>query len=657
MQQMYAEQTPAWAIFPNKLAVNVQKDICLVNMPFDCFTSPSIGLSILKAEAQKAGLSAVVEYGGIYLAAFMGLDRYKKLQNGASTMMLAPEMLFQPFVGYEKHKSFQEIKKYYMKKCPERKMEYAAYVDECEALQSTIDRFLDEYTEHILEYHPKIVGVTYSFQQCNAGLALLKRIKEKAPSVITVLGGSGATLNAGQALIDTMSQIDYVYTGESDDTFAEASRLMMEGRREELYERFPWILRKGGTPVTHCTEDLNQVAWPDYDDFFEALERTGLRQRIYPLLLVEGSRGCWWGCKHRCRFCGLHGSEEVLRYRKKDVRRLVQEIEYLSKRYQGKDFMFTDCILDMEHIRELPAMLEGKGYHFFAEVKSNLTLEQLHGLKKAGFLALQPGIESLQDDLLKLMNKGNRAIRHVELLKNARTAGISLAWNIIQRFPTEKVQWYEEMLDMIPLLAHLGVPNLNVLQYQRNSVFTTDHEKYGVNVRPCDFYRYLFSEDEEFIWKFAEYFEKTEEAVSEVSGTMICRETSAPYEAAIQEAVFRWRREADEHHMLTYFVQGDFMGIFDTRDCAVNRKQVLEGLEKEICLLADQAIRVSQVRQILQDRAVAAEIDQAIAALRQRKLLIQIGEEILFLAVPRNFPKVGKHLPFWIGYIDLHKEE
>lgn len=56
-------------------------------------------------------MSAVVEYGNIYLASYIGFARYKKLQNGASTMMLAPEMLFQPFAGYEKAKSLEEVKR------------------------------------------------------------------------------------------------------------------------------------------------------------------------------------------------------------------------------------------------------------------------------------------------------------------------------------------------------------------------------------------------------------------------------------------------------------------------------------------------------------------------------------------------------------------
>lgn len=615
------------------------KDICLVNMPFDCLTSPSIGLSILKAELQRAGMSAVVEYGNIYLASYIGFARYKKLQSGASTMMLAPEMLFQPFAGYEKAKSLEEVKAFYCRTYPEKEAIYAAYADECIKLQPQIDAFLEEYAERILAYHPKIVGVTYSFQQCNAALALLKRMKEKDDSVITVLGGSGATLNAGQALMDTMSQIDYVYTGESDDTFAEASKMMMEGRKQEIYERFPWILRKGGKPQTHSVADLNQSAFPDYDDFFAALKETGLGAHIYPVLLIEGSRGCWWGCRHRCRFCGLHGSEAVLEYRKKDTHRLVEELEYLSERYQTKNFMFTDCILDRGHIEELPEWLEGKEYQFFAEVKSNLTKDQMQGLRKAGFVVLQPGIESLQDDLLRLMNKGNRAIRHIELLKNARTAGISLAWNIIQRFPTEKKEWYYEMIDFIPLLTHLGVPHLNVLQYQRNSVFTVEREKYGVTVTPCDFYSYLFYDNAAFIEQFAEYFERRDGE-------------AAVYEEDLKNAVLQWRKEADQHHILTYFVQGEFLGICDTRDCASEQKMVLEGLEKEICLLADQVISIDKLQEALQNRFEALCVKEAIQRLKDQKLLIQIGNEILFLAVPRNFPKVGKYMPFWLGYIE-----
>ena len=621
-----------------------EKDICLINMPFDCFNSPSIGLSILKAEAVKAGLSAVVEYGGIYLADFIGIDKYRELQNGAGSMMLVPEVLFLPFAGFENYRSYEEIKAYYCSTFSDMKEEYAAFIDRCMDLQPEINQFLDVFTDRILEYEPKLAGASYSFQQCNAALAVLKRLKEKRPSLITFMGGSAVSMNAGQALIDTMPQIDYIYAGESDDCFALASRWMIEGKREQIYEHFPWILRKGGVPQSHAVSDMDLVSLPDYDDYFEALDRTGLRQYFKPLLLVEGSRGCWWGCKHRCRFCGLHASEDALRYRKKSIQKLTNEMEYLSDRYGIKDFMFTDCILDMGHVKEFPQYLAGKGYSIFAEVKSNLTRGQLEGLYQAGFSTIQPGIESLQDDLLKLMNKGNRAIKHIELLKNARTIGIVLAWSIIQKFPLEKSQWYEEMLEMLPLLSHLSPPNLNVLQYQRNSVFTVEHEAYGVSVRPCGFYSYITYDNETFIREFAEYYEVEEPE-------------EMPYENGLKEQVLDWQRQFAQHHMLTYFVQGDFCGILDTRDCAVSKKMVLDGLEKEICVLADQVITLDRLYTILETRFSEKEICEALENLKQKKLLIQIGKEILFLAVPRNYRKLQNNKAFWTSYIEKNPRD
>ena len=124
-----------------------------------------------------------------------------------------------------------------------------------------------------------------------------------------------------------------------------------------------------------------------------------------------------------------------------------------------------------------------------------------------------------------------------------------------------------------------------------------------------------------------------------------------PYEPDLQKQVFQWQKEFAEHHMLSYFMQGDFCGILDTRECAVSRKMVLDGLEKEICVLADQVITVEYLYDILKNRFEKEEIVQALEKLKKKKLLIQIGNEILFLAIPRNYRGLKKNLAFWTGYI------
>src|SRR5207237_5488138 len=83
-----------------------------------------------------------------------------------------------------------------------------------------------------------------------------------------------------------------------------------------------------GRPVVH---NLDDTSIPDYDEFFDALNGSPVRDYVEPGLLVETSRGCWWGAKHHCTFCGLNGSGIV--YRSKSPQRTLTEIEQLTERY------------------------------------------------------------------------------------------------------------------------------------------------------------------------------------------------------------------------------------------------------------------------------------------------------------------------------------
>lgn len=58
---------------------------------------------------------------------------------------------------------------------------------------------------------------------------------------------------------------------------------------------------------------------------------------------------------------------------------------------------------------------------------SKLTEDDIRSLADIGFAELQPGIDSLQDDVLNLMNKGCRAIKQLETLKHCRAHNVNAA--------------------------------------------------------------------------------------------------------------------------------------------------------------------------------------------------------------------------------------
>jgi magnesium-protoporphyrin IX monomethyl ester (oxidative) cyclase len=60
-------------------------------------------------------------------------------------------------------------------------------------------------------------------------------------------------------------------------------------------------------------QDLDGLPYPTFDDYFAQLRTTSFAKRVLPALVMETSRGCWWGAKHHCTFCGLNAEGMAFR--------------------------------------------------------------------------------------------------------------------------------------------------------------------------------------------------------------------------------------------------------------------------------------------------------------------------------------------------------
>src|SRR5262249_30613673 len=160
--------------------------------------------------------------------------------------------------------------------------------------------------------------------------------------------------------------------------------------------------------------------------YFQALAASPLRTSVRPGLPLETSRGCWWGAAHQCTFCGLNGSS--LGFRSKSSERVLAEIRELEERHGISDFEVVDNILDMGYFKTLVPALAGeeRRRHIFYEVKANLTRAHVEALQRAGITWVQPGIESLHTEVLRLMDKGISGWQNVQLLKWTREFGVRL---------------------------------------------------------------------------------------------------------------------------------------------------------------------------------------------------------------------------------------
>ena len=215
------------------------------------------------------------------------------------------------------------------------------------------------------------------------------------------------------------------------------------------------------TAPTPPADQLDDLPAPDYDEYFQRAEdlgvlpRTGLRNVWLP---IETGRGCWWGAKHHCTFCGLNGA--TMRFRSKSAERVLNELAEQARRYRSFHFEAVDNIVDMAYFTKLFPVLADRetGYEIFYEVKANLSREQLRLMAQAGVTHIQPGIESLSSNVLRLMRKGVRASQNVNLLRWAHYYGINVDWNLLWGFPGETEQDYADQAAVIPHLRHLPPP-------------------------------------------------------------------------------------------------------------------------------------------------------------------------------------------------------
>lgn len=476
--------------------------ICLVNPPFFDTHRPSIGLGILKAILNRAGFDATIHYANMWYAEALGIDDYVNLSNTRPEDALG-DWVFGAAAFPEFSPDHDEYLTALVKARPYIAFGRTEWREWLKERRAKAVAFVDDIVERLLGEKPRIVGCTSTFCQHAAALAILRRIRERDPTIITMMGGANCESSMGKTTHRNFEWVDFVVSGEAEDIIVPLCRGAIEHGRELPMKAVPYgvlapVHRARAYPQGKLGDgvpralaiDVNSIPPPDYSEYFAEVEKSTYRKRLIPNLLIETSRGCWWGQISHCTFCGLNG--HGMSYRSKSPDKVMQELEHLVGTYKVRKVEAVDNILDMRYFETvLPRLAEFKpSLSLFFETKSNLTRQHLEILSKSGTRAIQPGIESLDTRVLKLMQKGVSAWQNVRLLKWARKYGFIVSWNTIIGFPGEEDSWYGEVSNLIPKLFHLQPGSVQELRFDRFSPYHNNPETYGLKLEPYATYKY-----------------------------------------------------------------------------------------------------------------------------------------------------------------------
>lgn len=449
--------------------------------PFAGLDRPALGPHLLQAVARDEGFEVTVFYANITFARVLGEPLYHRICYSSSTMLAGERVFAHLAFGVPRLGNRRPGDEVFFKGTVAERQP-AVTLEELEHASAVATAWLPDVAAEILALGSDIVGCSTTFEQTAASVALLRRLKESRPEIVTLLGGANCEGEMGDRLASLVPEIDYTFVGECEGVFPEFLRDISAQRR-------PSARLVHGTPCG----DMDALPCVDYSEYYKRLESVAdfhfVREKEVRLP-YESSRGCWWGEKQHCLFCGMNA--ETIRFRRKDPARVVSDLTVLLGAHPSKRISMVDNIMPYEFFKTLlPALAQSDlQAHIFYEQKANLNLHQVKLLREAGVAVIQPGIEALSTPLLRLMRKGVSAAQNIRLLRYCRSCDIAVNWNLLYAFPQDRLAWYEETLRLLPLLRHLHPPSgLSHLSLDRFSPYHDNPGAFGISaVAPIDAY-------------------------------------------------------------------------------------------------------------------------------------------------------------------------
>jgi ribosomal peptide maturation radical SAM protein 1 len=604
---------------------SVADRVLLISMPFGPVERPSLALGLLHAHCARLGIECRTSYLNLEFAELVGMRDYGWLSGKAPYTAFAGEWVFAEAV-YGPRPSVDE--RYLARVMSERWRSSDHDIQRLQRIREAVPGFLDRSADQIVADGYTLVGFTSVFQQNLASLALGARLKQRSPDITLAFGGANLEEPMGSALRRQFPFMDLTFSGEADRSWPAVLQARRDGR---TVEGIPGIAAAGVSKVEAAerVDDLDELPVPDFDPYFEQLRSASVLVGVQPTLLVETARGCWWGERSQCTFCGLNGSS--MSFRSKSPERAVAEITDLRGRYAVGTISVVDDILDMRYLRTvLPRLAEERlAADLFWEVKANLTFRQVAQLRAAGVRFVQPGIESLNDHVLQLMRKGTTAARNIELLKWCSEYRVIPLWNLLYGFPGETTADYDGMVPVIKAIWHLTPPSgYGPIRLDRFSPYHSDPQAFGmVNVRPMDplpdLYPFDLAEQTEIAYYF-DFDYADGRAADEYAGETI---------ALIREWISDTRRGA----LWMSELESGLHIVDSRRQLAANpHRFVLSGWKSAVYSACDRAQHIENLTSLsaVADAGVSdAELLSFLHATEARQLAIQLGDTWLNLAV------------------------
>lgn len=607
------------------------KPVALVSMPTLSVDVPSFQLGLLKPTLERAGFTVHPFSLYVYFAAHIGLELNDELAK------VWPSLIGEWIWARAAFGEFADADAYIERFRPNLDSVCEAAGVSIADIRAVRDELVPPFLEFCVERIDwsrfGVIGFTVVFQQMLASIALARALKQRYPQIPIVFGGATFEDDIAEEIVKNCPDIDYVHCGDADETLPEMVRRIyagesLAGLHGPMFRGDRGVCYEGRAPNL---AELDKTPIPDFEEYFYARDQIGLAQddQHDVLLPIETARGCWWGMKNHCTFCGLNRAG--MEFRAKSPEAVLDMLRALSRRYGQLSFNAIDNILAPEYVEGLFGRLaEARSdMRIHYEIRPAVGRAQLKKMRLGGLYSVQPGVESFSSHVLTLMKKHTTGMRNVELLKWCAYYHINNLYNLLWGFAGETAEDYALQARLIPLLRHLQPPySITQARPDRGSPMFTNPERLSiVKLRHASCYPYLYPKERFRLDRVSYFFEHETRNLPPADA----------YDA-IHAAVFDWQQswKAGARPALRYRKSWDTLVVEDARD-GEPRTLTFEDRDAKLLEICADARRLGEIKEALEDDGHWTEA--ALERLADDGIVLALDGRYLTLALPEN--------PYW----------
>lgn len=307
----------------------------------------------------------------------------------------------------------------------------------------------DVVIARLKDFQPECVGISITTVAYGNSLRLADSIRKNFNGIIIVAGGPHITANPAEAIAN--SAFDLGICGEGELTFAE----LLENTNEPAeFAKIRGLIYKnseGGIFINERREaiqELDSIPYPDRDSLPNIklyCPPIGCYREDFVVSLITSR-----GCPYQCIFCDNNTFGRKIRYFSPEY--VVGEIESVLRKFNAKELTFVDDTFpsNRKRFRRILELIKERNLRFSWTCMANandLDDEILKLMREAGCWQIAIGIESGDDNILKVIKKGISTGQVRRTANFANRAGIMVKGFFMLGHPTETCETLRKTKD------------------------------------------------------------------------------------------------------------------------------------------------------------------------------------------------------------------